>query len=211
MGRHFDAPNSTMQIKLSLRAEEQRLKTIFVSLRRFWMTWSWPVMSLKEPIDDNSDVPLVNAKYKFSTECKNNFQTEAFFGVDNNELPEIVSCEPKRVPAYLWKSFVANIRLDGGGTIENVMNETEGIHYLYFSRLRRLPIFCHLSMGKRMSVNSVLHLLNKSVHICCAGAHRNESKLTIESLFNEWKIVEAHFERNQGGASIRSSQSLKGT
>lgn len=153
MARNNDTSNSMRQIKLFLRAEEHRLKAIFVSLRRFWMTWSWPVMSLKESIDDNSDVPPVNAKYQFSTECKDNFQTEAFFGVDNEDLPEIILCEPKRLLAYLWKSFATNIELSGSKAIENAKNETTGIRYLYFSRLNRLPIFCDLSMGKGSSVN----------------------------------------------------------
>mmetsp|Transcript_21426 Transcript_21426/g.30013 ORF Transcript_21426/g.30013 Transcript_21426/m.30013 type:complete len:920 (+) Transcript_21426:531-3290(+) len=209
--RARDKSKTSKQFKDDLHASEQRLRAMFRSLRRFWMTWSWPVMLLKEQITDQTDVPPVNGKYFFSVEHRV-IMSDKYFSSDRikkGNLSEFTSSGTIYLPAYLWKSFITNIQLSWGRPISQVKLETVGFYDKPFSRLRRLPIFRNLSMGKEISAERGLLCLKTNSTALSSPSHKRVGDITIESLFQEWKIVEAHYDKSQGSTSLRISQSTK--
>ena len=107
---------STTRKQLRIQQEEEHLKSRFESLRRHWMTWSWPVRSGVDKIDQNTPIPDIDGEYYFGLEDPTNFQTERFFGVDKDRMkPDVVSNPmAKAAVALLWESFLLNCQIIRG-------------------------------------------------------------------------------------------------
>ena len=108
-------PSSKNMILHQLQEEEKRLKARFESLRRHWMTWSWPVRSEVVQIVETTDVPSVDGTYVFDMDEPDNFQVESFFGFDDGEGTDVISRrETKMTVGFLWESFLINIQIISG-------------------------------------------------------------------------------------------------
>ena len=107
-----DSGSSTRK-ELRIQQDEEDLKRRFESLRRHWMTWSWPVRSGVDKIDRTTPIPDIDGEYYFGLEDPTNFQIEIFFGVDKDPgKPDIVSNPmTKAAVAFLWESFLMNCRI----------------------------------------------------------------------------------------------------
>lgn len=107
---------STTRNQFQIHREEEYLKSRFESLRRHWMTWSWPVRSGVDKIDGTTPIPDVDGEYYFCLEDPTNFQSEMFFGVDEDSMkPDIVSNPmTKAAVAFLWESFLLNCQIIRG-------------------------------------------------------------------------------------------------
>ena len=104
---------SKMRKELRIQQDEEDLKSRFESLRRHWMTWSWPVRSGVDKVDRNTPIPDTDGEYYFGLEDPSNFQIEIFFGVDKDpKKPDAVSNPmTKAAVAFLWESFLINCRI----------------------------------------------------------------------------------------------------
>ena len=104
---------STTRKELRIQQDEEDLKRRFESLRRHWMTWSWPVRSGVDKIDRTTPIPDIDGEYYFGLEDPTNFQIEIFFGVDKDPgKPDIVSNPmTKAAVGFLWESFLMNCRI----------------------------------------------------------------------------------------------------
>lgn len=183
------------------KKEEKRCKSIFGSLCRFWLTYSWPAMNFCGIIDNETDVPPVNGKYNCTVGVYS-LQSETFFGVNNVHLQDLVSSRLGYFPAFLWKSFISNILLDKGKDVNYIKQKSKCLYDVPFSSLNRLNIFRHLSKGGEVNVKRDLQHLNQTLTDFCSREKQgentliNRTEITIESLFDEWKSVEAHFEKS---------------
>ena len=101
---------------LQIQKEEEDLIARFESLRRHWVTWSWPVRSGVQEIDRETPIPDTDGEYYFGLEDPTNFQNEIFFGVDKDPSKPDVVTNPmtKAAVAFLWESFLINCRLAVG-------------------------------------------------------------------------------------------------
>lgn len=101
---------------LQIQKEEEDLIARFESLRRHWVTWSWPVRSGVQEIDRDTPIPDTDGEYYFGLEDPANFQDEIFSGVDKDPSKPDVVTNPmtKAAVAFLWESFLINCRLAVG-------------------------------------------------------------------------------------------------
>eukprot|EP00586_Coscinodiscus_wailesii_P000663 CAMPEP_0172481594 /NCGR_PEP_ID=MMETSP1066-20121228/7587_1 /TAXON_ID=671091 /ORGANISM="Coscinodiscus wailesii, Strain CCMP2513" /LENGTH=855 /DNA_ID=CAMNT_0013244041 /DNA_START=305 /DNA_END=2872 /DNA_ORIENTATION=- len=187
----------------SLEQFEMGLLNTFMSQRRFWMTWSWPVNVGRGYLDDNTDVPVVNGEYCFDVEGNKSVHIEAFNGPNDHSKPDVLSRSSKFATAFIWKSFVYNMQTHKSKESSN--RSSTFSHDVAFSRLRRLPIFRLLSMGiipanrrcnilpKLRSESSVTRDKNPSDKHSRSSATTGK---TIRSLLNEWNTVKEHFKKN---------------
>jgi len=114
---NYDEVQST---KTSLCVDEQELIDRFVSLRRHWVTWSWPVQFLEDEIDEMAEVPSIDSEYKCIIDGIDNFQTESFHGFNDERLQDVVSsCMTAYAPAFIWKSFISYFQV----TVEVSLHE----------------------------------------------------------------------------------------
>jgi hypothetical protein len=193
----------------SLEQFEMGLLNTFMSQRRFWMTWSWPVNVGRGYLDDNTDVPVVNGEYCFDVEGNKSVHIEAFKGPDDRSKPELLSRSSKFATAFIWKSFVYNMQLGNKEFKSKGDNSSSSTfsHDVAFSQLRRLPIFRLLSMGI-IPANRRCNILPKLRTEPSVTADKNPSDKqhsqsssattgkTIRSLLNEWNTVKEHFKKN---------------
>lgn len=107
---------STTRKDLQIEREEEKLRARFESLRRHWVTWSWPVRSGVQVVDRETPIPHINGEYYFGLEDPTNFQQEIFFGVDNDpSKPDVVSNPMTRAAVpFIWESFLINCCIASG-------------------------------------------------------------------------------------------------
>ena len=125
------------------------LKHKFESLRRHWMSWSWPINFMEDEIHDETDVIPVDSVYQFVLNDEDNFRTTAFHGaIDAPGLNESFRHRSKLVLLMIWSSFLTNINPSAS---HKVMKDIEELRDMF--KFSRLSIFEHLSSGKKISRN----------------------------------------------------------
>jgi len=200
---------TTISIKNLLESEDQRLRAIFLSLNRFWMTWSWPFKTLKERIDNNTDVPPIDGNYDFLIDTSKNFHSETFFGIDDVNKADLIPSTLKLLPAFSWKSFIINIQLIHGRTLKDIKDHITKPIDLRFQTLRRLPILRHLSLGESMYRSRVLPILRDSKYTSCDCDGEKitpDSKMSLDTILNGWDGIAANCVRNQSTTTRLASK-----
>ncbi len=125
------------------------LKHTFESLRRHWMSWSWPINFMEDEIHDETDVIPVDSVYQFVLNDEDNFRTMAFHGaIDTPGFNEPFRHRSKLVLLMIWSSFLANISSTAS---QKVMKDIEDLRDMF--KFSRLSIFEDLSCGKKLSKN----------------------------------------------------------
>jgi len=184
----FDAVTTKQIIKL-LESEFLRLKTIFASLSRFWMTWSWPFKLLGR-VHDDTDVPPIDSSYIFFLGSARNFYYDVFFGVDDPNKEDLISPSLKLLPCLLWRSFMINVQLIQGKKWKDISETIKTPYDSRISDLRRLPILRHLSLGESLHESRDLPILKKS------SKSRKDSQDKIDAILSEWKLIENDYTKN---------------
>lgn len=201
-GEFYDKP--VEEIEYLLNRENHRLKAVFKSLRMSWVTSSWPFKQLNEEINDNTDIPDINEEYNFRI-GQDSFQSEAFHGT-NDSGQDIITPATKLLPAFLWKSFITNIQFDANIPSFEIQKNSKTPYDSHIRRLRRLPILRHLSLGQMVDTNRQLPNLRK-LRSSYQSVSASIPPLSIEMLFNNWKLIRSQFEKNQPASSRPTSSS----
>jgi len=197
-------------IKNHLEREDQRLKAVFVSLNRFWMTWSWPFKTSEERIDNNTDVPPIDGYYEFFIDTSQNFHSETFFGIDDVKMKDLIPSTLKLLPAFSWKSFIINIQLIHGRTLKDIKEHMRNNYDLSLPTLQRLPILRHLSLGNSIYRSRVLPVLKDSKDTC--GDYdgqkiTSDSRMSLDIIFSDWDGIAINCGKNQNTIRLASKLS----
>ncbi len=111
------------QIVHELETEMETIKFRFYNLLRYWVVWSWPDQVLDTEIDDDTDVPPVDGEYLCLLDVKSRYQrisANEFHGLGAKRGNCYMPLERKRLPAFIWKSFIQNIQIMQGQSIKTV-------------------------------------------------------------------------------------------
>mmetsp|Transcript_25441 Transcript_25441/g.55581 ORF Transcript_25441/g.55581 Transcript_25441/m.55581 type:complete len:955 (-) Transcript_25441:277-3141(-) len=187
-----------------LQNEENRLKSRFESLRRHWMTWSWPVKCGVVQIVESTDVPPVDGTYAFDMDEPDNFQVESFFGINDGEGTDITSRQAKMTVGFLWVSFLINIQIISGKI--PVLENDASLAKVYdtYCQLHRLPVMRYLSMGSTISANRWIPTLSS-----LSSSHRMDNFKGWNDFFKVWEELDEYYDKTQS-SPLRSSQGAEG-
>jgi len=194
-------PQLKNKITTSLKAYEYQIESHFESLRRHWVTWSWPINDGRGQIDDETDVPPVSGEYELSMNDNNNPCLVYFHGKFESDEGEIISRRTKGTTFLIWQTFINTMKflklLKENKTTNEKHFETSFIHPL--SNRRRLSILRALSMGFVIDGNNrILPSLKEEEYIKNDPNESEEAQIyapgTISSLFYEWKTIQDHYD-----------------
>lgn len=138
----------------SLTLEEERLQRSFESQRRFWMTWTWPKRIGSCQVDDNDEVPVVNATYNFVTYGDPGYGEDAIlFGSDQRDAKtdvHVVSKQARLATGFVWRSFVVNLKLLSGHEAVDLPKDEDQMptHDPILPSIHRIPTLRSLSLGQ---------------------------------------------------------------
>lgn len=197
----------------SLSSDEQILRTSFESLRRHWMTWAWPVNLGRGQVSNDTDVPPVNGAYHFLV-GDNNFNTDAFYGVDDGKGTAVVPHRSALTVGFIWRSFVINMQLLSRSKHSHDFKADIGVMPLHdqtFQNLRRLPVFRWLSMGISVPTHyrTIPHIRNRlSMNEITSHYPGYQPYATALSLLADWESVQSHYKKKQT-SPLRSSQAAQ--
>mmetsp|Transcript_31586 Transcript_31586/g.38372 ORF Transcript_31586/g.38372 Transcript_31586/m.38372 type:complete len:984 (-) Transcript_31586:357-3308(-) len=177
-----------------IRQEDKRLQMSFESQRRFWVTWSWPVKTGRGYVNEETTVPPVDGVYDFDfIEGLNNRLLDFSSNMGNESVHQLISHKSKLATGFVWKSFIANIRLISSSNNKQRKKDFMSSYDEAFLNLRRLPIFRLLSSGKGIPGGWLPHM-KCSAHL----SNSYDVPDTIIALLEEWTSVKDHYEKSQG-------------
>ena len=86
------------QEELKLDRRGQGMYDFFLSQRRYWMTWQWPLKKRSGVIDETTPVPSINGAYTVSSA-----------DLSINHRGNVVSDRVPLTTGHLWESFVSTM------------------------------------------------------------------------------------------------------
>ena len=145
------------KITASLKSYEYQIESHFESLRRHWVTWSWPINKGRGEIDDGTDVPPVSGEYELSMDDDNNPCSIYFHGKVEKDEIDIISRRTKKTTFLLWQTFINTMKL------LKLLQENVSVRYiLEYSFIKWFPLtfaFIFLSSRNLQMKNILKHHL----------------------------------------------------
>mmetsp|Transcript_2438 Transcript_2438/g.4546 ORF Transcript_2438/g.4546 Transcript_2438/m.4546 type:complete len:528 (-) Transcript_2438:331-1914(-) len=178
-----------------LEKEIKDLNSSFSSQFKHWVTWSWPEQVLRNPIDDETDVPPVDSEYEFNvynSEYKRG-DSDYLYGLGSVRSMFNLSLLSLYLPSLVWKSFMTTIQTQND--VSEEMNATVTVNNFY--KVNRLPVFQLLSTGRQTNKKRSLDRL------CQASANDIGEKVEFfESFLCSWDATKKHYEEKLASQNI---------
>jgi hypothetical protein len=117
------------------------------------MTWTWPKRIGSCQVDDNAEVPVVNATYNFVTYGDPGYGEDAIlFGSDQRDANDVhvVSKQARLATGFVWRSFVVNLKLLSGHEAVDLPKDEDQMptHDPILPSIHRIPTLRSLSLGR---------------------------------------------------------------
>eukprot|EP00554_Chaetoceros_debilis_P014899 CAMPEP_0194126274 /NCGR_PEP_ID=MMETSP0150-20130528/59904_1 /TAXON_ID=122233 /ORGANISM="Chaetoceros debilis, Strain MM31A-1" /LENGTH=1236 /DNA_ID=CAMNT_0038820127 /DNA_START=46 /DNA_END=3756 /DNA_ORIENTATION=- len=183
--------------KEHLEISANTLKQSYFSLLRFWVTWSWPEQVLQRPINSDTDVPPVETHYDCNIHDVKYIRTKECYGLGTRRYEFKMTPITKHLPSFLWKSYLINVQLARGKSIEEVKTLSPTVDDDTFSRLERLRVFRDLSLGKETFSDRTLNHFK-------IGRITLDRTASVHTLIQSWDSVWDHYSPKQSNRSSRS-------
>ena len=210
----LSALNQRFAVMKRLDKEKEDIRTAFRAQKKGWINWTWPVCFGREHVDEDTQVPTVDAEYIPIVDPD--------VMVHPNQSPNAVLGSSTQ---RLWESFIAQAHLfkapaepadngdDSSAEVKkNLMSSLEALAPR-MDDPHRLTIFKRLASGYAVCQNRDLphiksntkdrienQILERASERCWKSLLLSQGDDELKQ--NEWKIVFEHFHRSKSKKTL---------